>query len=268
MVEKFHKYLYGLTFDVHMDNNPLTYVLTTAKLNAASHCGVTSLANYNFRLHYGAGKANIDTDALLRVSCMPDSLGTHLMVTATALWAVQEAALEGLVSSIEAYSYDLHILNAIQDSKQVTSMTLEDWHEAQEVDTVLSLVIVKLRDGMLGKSQSQTTDSPKVSQYQWECNHLLLKKGVLYRWAQPKESEETLLQLVLPAAQSEVALRGCHDEVGHLGLKHTLDLMCDRFFWPHMATQAKEHLEKCCPCLAFKARQPKAPLKNIVATHP
>ena len=68
--------------------------------------------------------------------------------------------------------------------------------------------------------------------------------------------------------QREVALRGCHDEVGHLGLEHMLDLMCDRFFWPHMAAQAKEHIGKCCPCLAFKARQPKAPLKNIMATHP
>ena len=44
---KFHKYLYGLTFDVYTDNNPLTYVLTTAKLDAASHCWVASLANYN-----------------------------------------------------------------------------------------------------------------------------------------------------------------------------------------------------------------------------
>ena len=47
-----------------------------------------------------------------------------------------------------------------------------------------------------------------------------------------------------------------------------LDLMHDRFFWPHMAIQAKEHIGKCHPCLAFKARQPKAPLENIVATHP
>ena len=79
-----------------MDNNPLTYVLTTAKLEAASHCWVTSLANYNFRLHYRAHKANIDADALLRVSwqgCMPDSSGTHLKVTVTAVQAVQEAAL-------------------------------------------------------------------------------------------------------------------------------------------------------------------------------
>ena len=74
--------------------------------------------------------------------------------------------------------------------------------------------------------------------------------------------------MVLPAAQREVALRGCHDEVGHLGLECMLDLMRDRFFWPPMAAQAKEHIGKCCPCLAFKARQPKAPLENIVATHP
>ena len=44
--------------------------------------------------------------------------------------------------------------------------------------------------------------------------------------------------------------------------------MHDRFFWPCMAAQAKEHIGKCCPCLAFKARQPKVRLKNIVATHP
>ena len=76
------------------------------------------------------------------------------------------------------------------------------------------------------------------------------------------------MQLVLPTAQREVALRGCHDEVGHLGLECMLDLMHDRFFWPHMAVQMKEHIGKCHPCLAFKARQPKASLENIMATHP
>ena len=76
------------------------------------------------------------------------------------------------------------------------------------------------------------------------------------------------MQLILPTAQREVALRGCHNEVGHLGLECMLDLMHDRFFWLCMAVQAKEHIGKCCPCLAFKAKQQKAPLKNIVATHP
>ena len=163
VVEKFHEYLYGLTFNVHMDYNPLTYVLSTTRLDAASHCWVASLANYNFRLHYRAGKANIDVDALSRVSwpgCMPDSSGTHLKVTAAAVQAVQEAALQGPVSPIEAYGSDLHILDILQDSKQIASMTLEDWHQVQEADPVLSLAITRLRDGMLGKGQSKVTDPP------------------------------------------------------------------------------------------------------------
>ena len=80
VVKKFHKYLYGLTFNIYTDNNPLIYILMTAKLDAASHHWVASLANYNFQLYYRAGKTNIDVDALSRMSwprCVPDTLGTH-----------------------------------------------------------------------------------------------------------------------------------------------------------------------------------------------
>ena len=132
VVKKFHEYLYGSTFNVYTDNNPLMYVLTTAKLDAASHHWVTSFANYSFRLHYWAGKTNIDADALSRVSwpeCMPDNLGTCLKVTVTAVRAIQEAALEKPACPIEVYSYDLHVVGAIQDSQQVAQMTLDDWHQ-------------------------------------------------------------------------------------------------------------------------------------------
>ena len=86
LVTKFHEYLHGTTFNVY--NNPLTYTLTMTKLNAASHCWVVSLANYNFQLYYQARKTNIDADALSRVSwpgCMPNNSDTHLKVTATAV---------------------------------------------------------------------------------------------------------------------------------------------------------------------------------------
>ena len=256
---------------MYTDNNLLTYVLTTAKLDAASHCWVTSLANYNFRLHYQAGKTNIDADALFRVSwpeCMPDNLGTSLKVTAAAVRAIQEATLEKPVSPIEAYSYDLHVVGAIQDIQQVGQMTLDDWHQAQEVDPVLGIIMKRLREGTLEQDWFKKTDSPELSQYRREQNNLVLQKGVLYRQAMTRKSVGTLLQLVLPTAQRKVVLRGCHDEVGHLSLEHMLDHMCDRFFWPHMAAQVKEHIGKCHPYLAFKARQPKAPLENIMATHP
>ena len=184
VVEKFHEYLYGLTFDVYTDNNLLTYVLTTAKLDAASHCWVASLANYNFRLHNQAGKTNIDADALSRVSwpeCMPDNLGTSQKVTAAAIRAIQEAALDQPACPIEAYSYELHVIGATQDSQQVAQITLDDWHQAQEVDPVLGIIVKRLREGTLEQNWSKKTDSPKLSQYRREQNNLVLQKGVLYR---------------------------------------------------------------------------------------
>ena len=50
VTERFHEYLYGGEFEVYMDNNPLTYILTTAKLDATGQRWVASLANYNFKI--------------------------------------------------------------------------------------------------------------------------------------------------------------------------------------------------------------------------
>ena len=221
VVKKFHEYLYGLTFDTYTDNNPLTNILMMARLDAASHWWVASLANYNFWLYYQAGKTNIDTDTLWRVSwpgCMLDNSVTHLQITAAAVQAVQDTVLEGLTSPLGAYSCDLHVLNAVQDSQQVACLTLEDWHQAQQVDPTLGLVISRLWDRTLWQLQSEQTDPPEFSQFLWEQNILLPKKGVLYSRTRPRSLEENLFQLVLPAAHREVTLKRCHDEVGHLGL--------------------------------------------------
>ena len=184
VVKKFHEYLYGSAFDMHTNNNLLTYILTTAKLDAASHHWVASLANYNFRLHYWSGKTNIDADALSRVSwpeCMPDNLGTTLKVNAAAIRAIQEAVLDQPVCPIEAYSYNLHVVGAIQDSQQVAKMTLDDWQQAQEVDPVLGIIIKGLKAATLDQDWCKQTNFPKLNQYKRERNNLILQKGILYR---------------------------------------------------------------------------------------
>ena len=135
-------------------------------------------------------------------------------------------------------------------------------------DPVLSLVIARLQDQTLNQCQLKTTDPPELWQFLRVCNHLKLRRGILYRKILLKESQETLFQLVLPAAHRETALKGSHKEVGHLGLEHILNLMCDPFLWPCMVSQVREHIDKCQPCLTFKAKQPRAPLESIVATHP
>ena len=65
--ERFNECLYGGEFEVHMDNNPLTYVMTTAKLDAKGQKWVASLANYDFKIFYQSGKQNVEADAQSRI---------------------------------------------------------------------------------------------------------------------------------------------------------------------------------------------------------
>ena len=56
---------------VHTDNNPLTYIFSTANLDAAGQRWVAHLTSYNFALEYQKGKDNTVGDFL---SCMDDRL--------------------------------------------------------------------------------------------------------------------------------------------------------------------------------------------------
>lgn len=51
--EQFRDYLYYTpSFKVDMNNNPMTYVLSTAKFNSVAHCWVSEQADYNFEIKY------------------------------------------------------------------------------------------------------------------------------------------------------------------------------------------------------------------------
>jgi len=80
--DQFRDYLYyAPSFKVYTDNNPLTYVLSSAKLNATGLRWVGELSDFNFTIHYRPGKTNIDADTLSR---MPLDDTAH-METYTAL---------------------------------------------------------------------------------------------------------------------------------------------------------------------------------------
>lgn len=66
VTEKFHDYLYGNTFTFITDNNPLRYILTTAKMDATSYRWLANLSTYSFDIKYRAGKQNQDADGLSR----------------------------------------------------------------------------------------------------------------------------------------------------------------------------------------------------------
>ena len=63
-------------------------------------------------------------------------------------------------------------------------------------------------------------------------------------------------------------MEGCHDNVGHLGIDRTLDLLRDRFYWPYMMEEAQEYVNTCRRCQVAKGKQQLAPLHPIMLMHP
>ena len=58
MTEKFHDYLYGRSCEVIIDNNSLTHILTTAKLDVTGQRCVASHSDYNLTIKYRSAKEN------------------------------------------------------------------------------------------------------------------------------------------------------------------------------------------------------------------
>lgn len=57
---------YAPYFTIYTDNNPLTYVMSTAKLNAVGFRWVGELSDFRFDIRYRPGKVYVDADTLSR----------------------------------------------------------------------------------------------------------------------------------------------------------------------------------------------------------
>ena len=68
VVNQFREYLQYKPFQVKMDNNPLTYVMTSPNLDATGHRWVAALASFNMSLEYQKGSDNKVADCLSRVT--------------------------------------------------------------------------------------------------------------------------------------------------------------------------------------------------------
>ncbi|XP_068738778.1 uncharacterized protein [Montipora capricornis] len=119
--EQFRDYLYyAPSFTVYTDNNPLTYVLSTAKLNSTGHRCVLEVANFNFEIKYRLGKVNKDADTLSRLPLdinqyIPTcTLGTSQDVISAALSGVM-ALQNGDAVWITAVSGGTEALNLYSD---------------------------------------------------------------------------------------------------------------------------------------------------------
>ena len=134
--EKYHEYLYGNTFTVLTDNNPLTYVLTTAKLDATGHRWLATLEAYDFNIIYRPGSRNTDVDSLSRLPALaghPD----NQEIPADSVRAV--CGVLYAQPFVEALCTSADVVDTVRnnDGQDISRMSDADWRKAQASDNVL-----------------------------------------------------------------------------------------------------------------------------------
>ena len=271
--EKFHEYLYGTKpFEVFTDNNPLTYVLTSAKLDACGQRWVAKLANYNFSIKYRCGVSNTEADALSRIK-WPEAISEKLDLDNGCMDThVINAILTGAVSKsslIESVSCSTDVIPTELD-KTTSKLSNINWMKEQRLDPNLGVIIRLIESGQLFKRKLQGKDSTELKSFLRNKRCLKLNKDVLYRksYSDNSTTKKTMWQLVVPKLFRERALSGCHDDVGHQGILRTLSLLRERFYWPGMQEEATQYVMHCSRCLRRKTPPQVAPLQPILVTQP
>ena len=258
--KEFHEYLYGSQFQAYTDNNPLTYVLTMAKLDVTGHRWVAALSNYTFSIIYKPGKGHTDADALSHIK-WPEAVELNSQTVHAICEGVQ--APHG---KVETLCHGAQVVDALSKDNAPPGMTPLEWCHAQAIDPIINQVIGDIKQKTIGKLKIEMGMPSELKALIRNRKQLLLKQGVLYKKSQVNTGTEHLL--VVPQAYRQRAIEGCHDQVGHLGQDRVFDLLRDQFYWPGMHVDVVSYISSCPRCLQRKSQPDKAPLLNIEASQP
>ena len=151
ITDKFHEYLYGAEFQVFTDNNPLTYVLTTAKLDATGHRWVAALSNYTFSISYKPFRNNTDADALSRIQ-WPEAVD----ISSQTVHAVCEG-VQVPHGKIQTLCHRAQAVGVLSQDNMPSGMTSLEWSQAQSKDSAICQIIQAI--------QNKSLDTLKIKQH-------------------------------------------------------------------------------------------------------
>ena len=205
-----------------MDNNPLTYIFSSAHLNAAGHRWVASLADYNFSLEYQKGKDNTVADFL---SCMEDPLPEEeveealhrVEIPAPGVKAMLDNADTPITERAKGQGDALPIETLSACPVKYTTLQVVDWKKAQREDPTLNTLIKNLRSSKedFMRAMCKVLDPKAAPAYEKWRDGLILRNGLLYHKTCLTKTGEDLWHFIVPKSHEGVALDGCHHEAAH-----------------------------------------------------
>ena len=227
VTEQFHEYLspYGKNrneFVVRTDNNPLTYIFSSANLDAAGQRWVACLTSYNFSLEYQKGKDNTVADFLSQMNehLPKEEVQEYLnkilypgvkSVLNNTIMPIEEHAEQGVWPILDCQDVCQEEAVGARLARLATT-NVTDWKQEQKEDPVLYQLVKHLRapHEMFKAALHKVLDKKATAAYVKAKEQLLIKNGLLYHKTRQGSANEIVFQFVVPQRHWSATLDGCH----------------------------------------------------------
>ena len=174
ITDKFHEYLYGADFQVFTDNNPLTSILTAAKLDATGCRWVAALSNYTFSISYKPGRNNTDADVLSKIK-WPEAVD----ISSQSVHAVCEG-VQAPHGKIETLCHGAQAVGVLSQGNMPPGITSLEWSQAQSNDPAICQIIQAIQNKSLEKLKITKDMHSDLKAFHRIRKQFKLKQGILY----------------------------------------------------------------------------------------
>ena len=238
VTEKFRDYLLGSECKVYTDNNPLSYLQTSARLGATEMRWAAELAQFQLNIKYRSGKANINAYALSMK--LHHEQEAHSARFEEIHWSVESGDMFGVhlgtrlsevYNLVESESISRQARSEeLQNSASATGaintfpgMSALDTRKLQDEDDMVSRVRSYWNTGSPPTTEQSKHESRPVRRVLRQWGRLDVAQDLLYKKTQL--NGESCHQLLLPYVLKSQVLHATHDNMGHQAFEKTLQLV-------------------------------------------
>ena len=232
-VHHFKHYLLGRRFVVRTDHRALTWMLNWKNPNTSQYCRwKQELEIYDMVVEYRPGKEHMNADALSRLQQCQQCELKH-----------PEPKHKAKVKHMNERKDEMFCRNIVSFETDTDQMKDKD----------LAKIIGLLKEGKISEEKpdgimESGTEAIKL----WsKRSKLRLRGGLLYLL-----DERSQYRLLVPHEDRQYLVKMTHENFAHMGVKKTLSLLAEKYYWINMNFDVKLYVGACKSC-AEKKNSPK-----------